>query len=159
MARRPARSNTLRVCPVCGTRFYIENRQHTYCTAFCRAQARGARGIPTFRKRPDPLGKLGRRSGNWRRLCAIVLAPDMPICGICGYPIDKSLPRGPVNPHPFSATVDHIQDRIDRPDLAEELHNLQPAHRICNLRKAALHGGRRRRARARFESQRPRVGG
>ncbi len=77
------------------------------------------------------------------RIYARVLAPNPLICGLCHQPIDKRLPRGGRNPHPRSATVDHIIPVIDG-GAELDPSNLQPAHRDCNLAKEAA----RRAARA-----------
>jgi hypothetical protein len=45
-----------------------------------------------------------------------VFAEKGDVCGICG--------------HPGSSDVDHIISRELRPDLAEDLDNLQPAHGV-----------------------------
>lgn len=70
------------------------------------------------------------------RIYARVLAPDPLICGLCLGVIDKRLPRGPTNPHPMSATVDHIIP-IYEGGAELDYSNLQPSHRECNLKKEA----------------------
>jgi 5-methylcytosine-specific restriction endonuclease McrA len=49
-------------------------------------------------------------------------------CWLCGQPIDYTLPAG----HPQAFTVDHVQPRSQRPDLAEDPANLRAAHAKCN---------------------------
>lgn len=52
-----------------------------------------------------------------------------PPCGICGNPIDYTLPHT----HPMSYVVDHIHPYSrGGPDTLE---NKQAAHRSCNLKK------------------------
>lgn len=53
------------------------------------------------------------------------------ICGICGQPVDKTLPRY----DPMSATVDHIIP-VARNGHPSDLSNLQLAHRTCNRMKS-----------------------
>lgn len=48
-------------------------------------------------------------------------------CGRCGRPIDKRLP----GTHPLGLTVGHIV--AVRNGGTDELHNLRPEHRSCNL--------------------------
>ena len=50
-------------------------------------------------------------------------------CGICGLPINLSLPY----PHPWSLTIDHVTP-IAKGGVTRE-DNLQPAHFKCNRRK------------------------
>lgn len=53
-------------------------------------------------------------------------------CGICGEPIDYTLPYL----HPREFVVDHIIPLSKRPDL-DVLSNKQAAHRDCNRAKGA----------------------
>lgn len=53
------------------------------------------------------------------------------VCGICGRPVDKSIPY----PHPMSATIDHIVP-IAKGGHPSDLENLQLAHWICNRQKS-----------------------
>ena len=55
------------------------------------------------------------------------------VCGICGKPVDKSLPF----PHPLSPTVDHIIP-IDRGGHPSAIENLQLAHFACNRQKSNM---------------------
>lgn len=58
------------------------------------------------------------------------LAIGEPPCGICGQPIDYTLPHT----DPDSYVVDHINPwAVSRDD---SLDNKQPAHRRCNRTKA-----------------------
>jgi hypothetical protein len=59
---------------------------------------------------PPSAGRVGAR---WRRIQEAILG-ESDICGICG--------------HPGSSDVEHIIARSERPDLAEDPDNLQPAH-------------------------------
>ena len=88
--------------------------------------------------RPNPRSANGHRRRQLRKWLASLGRP----CGICGRPIDYSLPPG----HPMSFEVDEIVpvslggDPLDR-------GNVQAAHRICNQRKGnrleGSHGGKR----------------
>lgn len=53
------------------------------------------------------------------------------VCGICGRPVDKSLPF----PHPLSPTVDHIIP-IEKGGHPSAIENLQLAHFACNRQKS-----------------------
>jgi len=53
------------------------------------------------------------------------------VCGICGRPVDKSLPF----PHPLSKCIDHIIP-IVRGGHPSALDNLQLAHLTCNRAKS-----------------------
>lgn len=74
----------------------------------------------------NPRSANGHRRRQLRKWLASLGNP----CGICGTPIDYSLPPG----HPMSFEVDEIVpvslggDPLDR-------SNVQAAHRICNQRK------------------------
>lgn len=52
-------------------------------------------------------------------------------CWLCGKPIDHELPRQ----HAESFNVDHAYTVDERPDLAEDLANFRPAHKLCNERR------------------------
>lgn len=75
---------------------------------------------------------FGRTSANFRRLAATVRSWRRP-CALCGQPIKYDA----VDPNdPLAFTADHILSREQYPQLAEELSNLQPAHKKCNSSKA-----------------------
>lgn len=76
-------------------------------------------------------GYNGRyKNGNARRkLRERVKAEGRP-CGICGQPIDYSLPAG----HPLSYELDEIIP-FSRGGSPIDYNNVQPAHRICNQRR------------------------
>lgn len=80
-----------------------------------------------------PAGRTGRR---WRALKNEVYARPDHVCCRCGQRIDYSLPYVDPEtglPDPNAKSVDHYpHSRFDRPDLAEDLGNLQPAHLRCN---------------------------
>lgn len=76
------------------------------------------------------MGGVRKRNGaRWRTLQARVRARG-DACGICGEPIDYSLP--PL--HPMSFEVDHIVP-ISRGGAEYDPDNCQASHRICNQRK------------------------
>ncbi len=53
------------------------------------------------------------------------------VCGICGQPVDKSLPTSDL----MSATIDHIIP-IAKGGHPSDIDNLQLAHRKCNRAKS-----------------------
>jgi 5-methylcytosine-specific restriction endonuclease McrA len=53
------------------------------------------------------------------------------VCGICGLPIDVTLPRQ----HPGSLELDHIVPRVY--GGGDEPSNLRPTHRRCNRQRGA----------------------
>lgn len=53
------------------------------------------------------------------------------ICGICGKPVDKSLP----GTDPMGPTIDHIIP-IAKGGHPADISNLQLAHRCCNRQKS-----------------------
>lgn len=53
------------------------------------------------------------------------------ICALCGKGIDLTLPRT----DPMGWTADHIYPVSTHPELAYELSNLQPAHRLLFLQQ------------------------
>lgn len=59
---------------------------------------------------------------------AAIVKREEPNCGLCGEPIDGSLPKD----HPRSYNCDHIISPKVRPDLAEVRSNLRASHRECN---------------------------
>lgn len=80
------------------------------------------------RYRPESDGAF-QKAYHRNRRAVLALAGD--VCAICGQPIDKTLRF----PHPMSATVDHIIP-IAKGGHPSDPSNLQPAHLICNQRKA-----------------------
>jgi predicted kinase len=70
-----------------------------------------------------------RRSGEWKRVCAIVRRNGGP-CRICGNPIRYDLRK----PHKLSFSVDHIV-AVTRGGAWFDLSNLQAAHYGCNSGK------------------------
>lgn len=77
---------------------------------------------------------FGRRTGNYKRIRELFRADcerlNM-VCWICRKPILYDLPAN----HPEAFHADHRQPRSLRPDLAEEISNLAPAHADCNRRR------------------------
>ena len=76
----------------------------------------------------------GRRTGRFRALRAEFLrkckANEAP-CWLCGKAIDYTLPHE----HPECFNVDHAIPVSVRPDLAEDVQNCRPSHRVCNERR------------------------
>ena len=54
------------------------------------------------------------------------------ICGVCGRPVDKTLPAG----SPMSPELDEIMP-VSRGGSPYDIDNLQLTHRVCNRRKGA----------------------
>lgn len=82
------------------------------------------------RYRPDKDGKDKTLFMAYRRRIVRDCGEDGYItCGICGMPINVSLPY----PHPWSLTIDHIKPIAKGGTTSED--NLQPAHFKCNRRK------------------------
>jgi 5-methylcytosine-specific restriction endonuclease McrA len=65
-----------------------------------------------------------------QRLAHQLAALRLP-CALCGQPIDYDLPRDDAE----AFTIDHRIPRSQRPDLAWDPSNLQPAHAKCNKRR------------------------
>lgn len=79
-------------------------------------------------RKTDPRFKPYRQAYEQNR--KVILATQ-DVCGICGQPVDKSLPY----PDPMSATVDHIIP-INRGGHPADLANLQLSHLRCNRAKS-----------------------
>lgn len=87
------------------------------------------------RYRPDKDGKDKSTFLKYRRRIIREAGGDgYLICGICGLPINLSLPY----PNPWSLTIDHITPVIHGGATSES--NLQPAHFKCNRRKGDSQG-------------------
>ncbi|WP_416241890.1 HNH endonuclease signature motif containing protein [Eggerthella lenta] len=78
----------------------------------------------------DDVGNPRYGNGARRRAVRRWLASRGDPCGICGKPIDYSLPAG----HPMSFEVDEIFP-VSKGGSPYEKENVQAAHRICNQRK------------------------
>jgi hypothetical protein len=63
------------------------------------------------------------------------------VCALCGAWIDPTLNYLPYTEksqrkmHPMSFSLDHILSVVGRPDLAEDIDNMQASHLVCNQRK------------------------
>ena len=77
--------------------------------------------------RPD---RKGEHRTAFEKNRQIILATQE-ICGICGQPVGRDFK----NPHPLSATVDHIIP-VAKGGHPSDLANLQLAHRWCNRWKS-----------------------
>lgn len=87
------------------------------------------------RNRPDKDGKDKSAFTKYKRKLLRVCEEDgFIMCGICGLPINVSLPY----PNPWSLTIDHIVPIVQGGETKES--NLQPAHFRCN-RKKGEHAG------------------
>ncbi len=76
------------------------------------------------------LNKTGAHRGAYERNKKIILRTQE-VCGICGYPVDKSLKY----PDPMSATIDHIIP-INKGGHPSDIDNMQLAHFACNRQKS-----------------------
>lgn len=76
------------------------------------------------------LNKTGAHRGAYEKNKKIILKTQ-DICGICGYPVDKSLKY----PDPMSATIDHIIP-INKNGHPSDIDNMQLAHMACNRAKS-----------------------
>lgn len=76
---------------------------------------------------PQRLGQF--RQEYERNKKKILMTQD--ICGICGKPVDKSLP----GTDPMGPTIDHIIP-IAKGGHPADISNLQLAHRQCNRKKS-----------------------
>jgi len=81
--------------------------------------------MPQYRPDREP----GHRAVFQRNRLKVLMSQD--VCGICGKPVDKSLPAS----DPMSATVDHIVP-VSRGGDPSDIANLQLAHRCCNRAKS-----------------------
>lgn len=71
-----------------------------------------------------------------RQVCKRVYAEE-DICGICGKPVDKTLPfidPATGKPHPWAKTVDEIVP-VTFGGSPTERSNCRLAHRDCNLKR------------------------
>ena len=82
---------------------------------------------PKIKNRPD---RHGTHVAPFRTNKAIIYKTQE-TCGICGRPVDKSLPF----PDPMSKCIDHLVP-ISRGGHPSDLSNLQLAHMICNRTKS-----------------------
>ena len=78
--------------------------------------------------------RTGAHRQSYERNRKIILATQ-DICGICGRPVDKSLPKG----DPMAPTIDHIIP-VNGPGGIQghpsDINNLQLAHFTCNRQKS-----------------------
>src|ERR1043165_978243 len=75
--------------------------------------------------------KQGRNTATFKRLVQQLKREQPWICHLCHAPI----PTDVHHTHPLAYTADHVVPMALAPWLAEDMQNLRPAHRICNLRK------------------------
>lgn len=78
-------------------------------------------------KRPDHIGP--NRNVYEKNRKRILATQD--VCGICGQPVNKSLPAT----HPLGPVIDHIVP-IKHGGHPSDIDNLQLAHNFCNRRKS-----------------------
>jgi 5-methylcytosine-specific restriction protein A len=115
-------SRALQSCghPGCGV-----TTRGSRCPKHAREKGRG-----TSRNRPgDPFYS----SQAWRRLRRAVLA-EGPLCVAC---LERDLTTA-------ATEVDHVLDRVDRPDLQLARSNLQPLCKSCHSRKTRRTQNRKR---------------
>ena len=70
-------------------------------------------------------------NGNARRKLRARVKAEGRVCGICGRPIDYTLPAG----HPMSYELDEIIP-VSLGGSPYDYDNVQPAHRRCNQAKS-----------------------
>lgn len=70
-------------------------------------------------------------NGARRRRARTHLLTTQTHCGICGHPVDKTIPT----PHPDSPEIDEITP-ISKGGSPYQLTNLQLTHRRCNRAKS-----------------------
>lgn len=78
--------------------------------------------------RKDPRKKYPKLRNDLRR--KVFATQDT--CGICGRPVDKTLPAG----HPLAPELDEIIP-VARGGSPYDFDNLQLTHRICNQKKGS----------------------
>ena len=130
-----------RVCQFCGETFIAPygDKRKRFCSIDC-SRKDWRREYPE-QKIIDRHRRRARKYGNGRvqKINPFeVYERDAWRCGICGKPVDPELEF----PHPYSASLDHIQ-----PLAAGGTHayaNVQLAHLICNSYKGASGGGQLR---------------
>ena len=74
---------------------------------------------------------LGRSTRRYRQVKMQAFRRDMErgaVCWLCGQPIDYTATPGT----PDAYEADHFYPPHERPDLAEDITNLRPAHSSCN---------------------------
>ena len=69
-------------------------------------------------------------NGNRRRKARAWVLANFDTCGICGLPVDKTLPAG----HPLAPEVDEIIP-VSRGGSPYDHDNLRLCHRICNEKR------------------------
>lgn len=84
------------------------------------------------------MGSPGANGHRYRQLREHIKATEN-ICHLCGDPI----PQDAKWPDPLSFSLDHLEPRIFRPDLALDRGNARAAHYGCNSRRG--NGTQRRR--------------
>ncbi|MGW0682887.1 HNH endonuclease [Streptomyces sp. NPDC002754] len=84
--------------------------------------------------------KQGRNTAMFKRLVDQLKREYPWLCHLCGAPI----PTGVHHTDPLAYTADHVVPMALAPWLAEDIENLRPAHRICNLRKGKNPNSRNR---------------
>lgn len=110
-------------CPCCGVRFTAHRTSVRFCSQDCRVR---------WHKRHQSAASRTARKRHAivvRRLRPMVLERDGHVCGICRCAIDVTLA---VN-HPLALTIDHVVPLAA--GGTDDLVNLQPAHRQCNVEK------------------------
>ena len=85
-----------------------------------------------FMAKQDPRKKYPKLRNDLRK--KVFATQD--VCGICGRPVDKTLPAGT----PMSPELDEIIP-VARGGSPHDIDNLQLTHRICNQRKGARMDG------------------
>lgn len=96
-----------------------------------QSRPREPRREPSKRSRPS--GTIqGRNTANYLKLVRLFRADcarKQKPCWLCRQPIDYALHWS----EPYAYSTDHIKPLSRFPELAEEITNFAPAHRLCNL--------------------------
>lgn len=116
-----------RDCKQCGKLMVARGNQR-YCSKQCSTDNINARVMGLYRAAFEaadvPQAKMW-----WHRLVAYLVERDGNDCGICGHPVDVTLPSGPRGDD-LGPSVDHVVPRSK--GGGDELSNLRLAHWSCN---------------------------
>lgn len=136
---RPCRRlRRMKPCERCGEAFYARDNEARFCGRECwQAVVREASATrPTKRRKPRPNKKRSdpRLGGRVRtRVAAQVRArTDEPVCPLCGYLIDRSLPRMGSR-HPLCSVIDEWLPRAKGGEVSVD--NCVEVHDRCNVIK------------------------
>lgn len=123
----PSRRIAFRDCSVCGKLMAVHNHRK-FCSDQCRLEESSNRLMGLYRAALQVVDvKLAM---HWhRQLCAYLAHRDGDCCGICGDPVDISLPSG-TRGLDCGPSVDHIIPHST--GGSDDLTNLRLTHWACN---------------------------